>query len=195
MTRWSARRRRVAVPLARRTGGEGEFASGSSPVHLVGLFPRREIKCLQWPSSSAKYTHDVSRPSFAAPGMSSRMFCARFFLLFWRGAPRFRLLLHHAVRSFVGSWLSLFLTTFPINVSCRWAICFRIVGMEKNLLRMEPFVILSSITCVMSILSIFLMLRCKNTSNLLSVVSLNAQLSLPHSKRLIGMARKIKYLL
>ena len=85
------------------------------------------------------------------------------------------MLLHHAVRSFVGSWLSLFLTTFPINVSCRWAICFRIVGVDKNLLRMVPFVILLSITCVMSILSIFLMLRCKNTSNLLSVFSLNAQ--------------------
>ena len=56
--------------------------SGSGPDHLVGLFPSSDIRYFQWPSSSAKYTHDVSNPSFAAPGMSSRMFCARFFLLF-----------------------------------------------------------------------------------------------------------------
>ena len=48
--------------------------------------------------------------------------------------PRFRLWLHYAVRSLVGSCTSEFCTTFPIKLSWRFAIWFWMVGMLKNLL-------------------------------------------------------------
>ena len=43
--------------------GKGEFASGSAPDHLVGLFPSIDIKYFQWPSSSAKHTAAHTRRS------------------------------------------------------------------------------------------------------------------------------------
>ena len=82
-----------------RNGGGVERGFGSAPVHSPGLLPSVEIKNFQYAASRAKYTHDESRPSFAAPGMTRRIFLARFFLLFWRGAPQRRLLSHHAVKS------------------------------------------------------------------------------------------------
>ena len=85
--------------------------------------------------------------------------------------------------------------TFPIKGSCRFAIWCRIDGMWQKRIRMESFVMCSSMTCVNGIPSILRILRWKNTSNFFSNVSRNAQLSHPHSARLTGMAQKIRYLL
>ena len=98
-------------------GGGVERGFGSFPVHSVFLLPSCDMKYFQYASSRAKYTHVVSRPSLAAPGMMRRMLFARFFLLFCSTPPRRRLLSHHAVRSWVGIWSSLLRTTFPMKVS------------------------------------------------------------------------------
>ena len=63
-------------------GGGVERGFGSVPVHFVGLFPSSEMRYFQYVESRAKYAHVVSRPSLAAPGMTRRIFCAMFFLLF-----------------------------------------------------------------------------------------------------------------
>ena len=118
ITRWGARRWRISPP-AGRTGGGVERRFGSVPVHSVFLLPSCEMRYFQYAASRAKYTHVVSRPSLAAPGMMRRMFFAKFFLLFCRTPPRRRLLSHHDVRSWVGIWSSLLRTTFPMKVSCR----------------------------------------------------------------------------
>ena len=83
-------------------GGGVERGFGSVPVHSVFLFPSCEMRYFQYAASRVKYTHVVSRPSLAAPGMMRRMFFAKFFLLFCRTPPLRRLLSHHAVRSWVG---------------------------------------------------------------------------------------------
>ena len=57
----------------------------------------------------------------------------------------------------MGIWSSEFLTTFPMKVSCRLASWCRIFGVLKNRFRTDSFVILSSTTIVVVILSIFLM--------------------------------------
>ena len=57
----------------------------------------------------------------------------------------------------MGIWSSEFLTTFPMKVSCRLASWYQIVGVLKNRFRTDSFVIFSSITIVVVILSILLM--------------------------------------
>lgn len=63
-------------------GGGVERGFGSAPDHSPGLLPSVEIKYSQYAASRAKYTQEVSKLSVAAPGINSRMFLARFFLLF-----------------------------------------------------------------------------------------------------------------
>ena len=67
------------------------------------------------------------------------------------------------------------------------------VGMSKNCFQMDSFLILSSITIVIVILSIFLTFLWRNTSNFFNVSSRNEQLSHPHRSRLLGIAQKNGY--
>ena len=101
ITRRSARRRSIS-PSAGRTGGGVEREFGSVPGHSVFLLPSCKMRYFQHAASRAKYTHVVSRPSLAVPGMMRRMFFPKFFLLFWSTPTRRRLLSHHSVRSWVG---------------------------------------------------------------------------------------------
>ena len=104
-------------------GGGVDRGFGSAPFQVEGCVPSCFIRCFKYPLSSARYNQVVSIPSFAAPSTMRHIFPARFLLLFCSGAPRLRLLSHHAVRSLVGIWSSEFLTTFPIKVNCRFASC------------------------------------------------------------------------
>ena len=119
----------------------------------------------------------------------------KFFLLFCSGAPRRRGWLRHVVRRRVVIWLSEFRTTFPIKGSYSLAIWCRIDGMRQKRIRMESFVMCSSMTFAIDMPSILRILWWKNTSNFLSSVSRSAQISHPHSVRLAVMAQKIRYLL
>ena len=56
------------------------------------------------------------------------------FLFVCSTPPRRPLWLHHAVISLVGRWSSELRATFLMNVSCRVAICFLILGISKNFL-------------------------------------------------------------
>ena len=57
-----------------------------------------------------------------------------YFLFVCSTPPRRLLRLHHTVRSLVGRWSSELRVTFPMNVSCRVAICFSMLGISKNFL-------------------------------------------------------------
>ena len=156
-------------------GGGVERGFGLVPAHSVGLFPSSEMRYFQYAASRSEYTHVMISPSLATPGMTRHMFCARFFLLFWRTPLRLRLLLHYAVRSWVEIWSSLLRTTFPIRVSCLWAIWFRIVEISKNRVRTDSLVILLSITWQIVKPRIFRIFRWRNTSNFCNVASQRAQ--------------------
>ena len=93
------------------------------------------------------------------------------FLLEWSTPPTRRLLLHHSVSSFVGSCLSDFWITFPMKVSFR----------------------LATFPCVVVNPSILMMLWCRKTSSLFRSDIRRAQLSHPHSRIFMVMARKINY--
>ena len=92
----------ASVRRREERGGGVKHGFGSVTVHSVFFFPSCEMRYFQYAASRAKYTHVVSRPSLAAPGMMRRMFFAKFFLLFCRTPPLRRLLSHHAMRSWVG---------------------------------------------------------------------------------------------
>ena len=68
---------------------------------------------------------------------------------------------------------------------------FSAVGMLKNIFLIFSFDILSSITCMMPILSILRMLLCQKTSSLLMWDRRSAQDSHPQSSWFAGIARKI----
>ena len=137
-------------------GGGVDHGFGSELFQVEGCVPSCFIKCFQYPLSSARYTQVVISQYFSAPGTMRCMLWVRFYLLFCSGAPCLSLLSHHDVRSLVGIWSSEFLNTFPIKVSCFFASWFRMVGMLKNCFRRDLFVIFSSITIVIVILSIIL---------------------------------------
>ena len=86
------------------------------------------------------------------------------FLVEWSTPPTRNLLLHHAVRSFVGSCSSELQVTFHMKVSC-FATWFWIVGISIIFWRIVSFVILFSFTCIILMSSILLMIRCKKTSS------------------------------
>ena len=88
--------------LCDERGGGVNCGFGLAPFQVEGCVPTYFIRVFQYSSSSARYTQVVISPSFAAPGTTRHMFWARFFLLFYSGAPRLRLLSHHAVRSQLG---------------------------------------------------------------------------------------------
>ena len=121
-----------AVLCDERKGGVNR-GFGLAPFQVEGCVPSCFIRCFQYPASSARYTQMVNSPYFAVPGTMRHMLWAQFFLLFFSGAPRLYLLLHHAVTSLVRIWSSEFLTTFPIKVNCRFTSWLRMVGMLKNL--------------------------------------------------------------
>ena len=108
--------------------------------------------------------------------------------------PRFIFWVHHADRSLVGSCKSKLRTTFPIKLSCRFAILFWEVGMLKNLPLTSALVILSSFTYDIFIPKILLTLLCRNTSSLERRDARSDQLSLPQRSILYGIAIKIRYL-
>ena len=55
------------------------------------------------------------------------------FLFMFIMSPRSLFWLHHAVRSFVGGWLSKLRVAFPIKFSCHVAICFSILVISMDL--------------------------------------------------------------
>ena len=75
------------------------------------------------------------------------------------------------------------------------ATLFWIVLISRNIHWMISFVTLSYFNCLIVTTSILLMLWCRNTSSLFRSETRRAQLSNPHSRRFMVMARKIKYLL
>ena len=109
--------------------------------------------------------------------------------------PRCLLWLHHTVRSLVGIWLSDLRATFPMNVSCRVAICSSMLSLSKKSLLTVSFVMRWSFNSVMMMPSMSQMLRCRNTSRFFRRNVWSAQISHTHSSRLMVMARKIRYLL
>ena len=62
------------------------------------------------------------------------------FLFVCSTPPRRRLWLHHAVSSLVGRWSSELRATFPMNFSYRFAICFSMLGISKNVFLTVSFV-------------------------------------------------------
>ena len=115
-------------------------------------------------------------------------------LLDCRTPPRFLLWLQHADRSLVGSCKSELRTTFPVKLSWHFAILFWVVVVLKNLPLTSELVILSSFTSDIFIPKILLTFLCRNTSSLESRYARSAQLSLPQSIILHGIAIKIRYL-
>ena len=62
------------------------------------------------------------------------------FLFMFIMSPRSLFWLHHAVRSFVGGWLSKLRVAFPIKFSCHVAIFFSMLDILKNLFLTVSFV-------------------------------------------------------
>ncbi len=83
------------------------------------------------------------------------------------------------------------LTVFPRYVICLITIVFSAVGTLKNIFLTLLFDILSSITCMMPILSILRMLLCQKTFSLLMWDRRSAHDSHSQSSWLAGIARKM----
>ena len=117
------------------------------------------------------------------------------FLFVCNTPPRRLLWFHHAVRSLLGIWSSELRVTFPMNVSCHVAIFSSMLSISKYFLLTVSFVMRQSFTQVILMHSMRRMLWCRNTSSFSMRDFRSAQLLHPHSSRLIGMAREIRYLL
>ena len=116
------------------------------------------------------------------------------FLLVVRTPPGSLGLSTQAGRSIFAGWELGPRATLPMKVICLIAIWLRMSGMLKRVFRIVLLEILSSFTCEIEIPRILRILLCRNTSNLLSRLSLRAHDSPPHSRRFTGMARKIRCL-
>ena len=99
------------------------------------------------------------------------------------------------MKSLVGRWLSELRATLPIKVSCRFAICFSMLGISKNLFLDVSFVMRCYLTLSILIPSMRHMLRCSNTSSFSRKGLWSTHISHPHSSRLMVMARKMIYFL
>ena len=117
------------------------------------------------------------------------------FLFLCSTPPRCLLWLLHAVRIFVVRWSSELRTTFPINVSCRVAICFLMLVISKKSFLTVSFVICWYFTSSILMPNMRRILQFSNTSSFFRRDVWIAQISYPHSNILMGIARKIRYLL
>ena len=117
------------------------------------------------------------------------------FLLVCSTPPHHLLWLHHKVRSLVRRWSSDLCATFTRKVRCCIAICFLTLGISNSFFLIVLFVMCWSFTSVILTRNMRCILRCKNTSILFSRDIQSVQLSHTHSNILMGMARKIRYLL
>ena len=117
------------------------------------------------------------------------------FLLVYSTPPHHLLWLHHAVRSLVGRWSSELRGTFPIKFSCCVAICFSILGISNSFFLTVSFVMCWYFTSFILVPNMCQMLRCRNTLIFFRRDLHISHLSHTHSNRLMGMARKIRYLL
>ena len=84
--------------------------------------------------------------------------------------------------------------TWPMKVICLTAIWLQISGILNRVFRIVLLEIFSSFTCRIEIPRILRILLWRNTSNLLSRLSLRVHDSHPHNSRFMGMARKIRCL-
>ena len=117
-------------------------------------------------------------------------------LLFVCSTPPCRLLrLHHAVISLVGRWLSELRATLTIKVSCRVAIYFLVLGISNNLFLIVSFVTRYYLISAILMPSMRRMLRFSKTSSFKRRDVQSTQVSYPHRSKLMGMARKMRYLL
>jgi len=105
------------------------------------------------------------------------------------GCPPFLGCWIHAAINCLGNRYSGSLASFPIHISCHFAIMFSIEGMLLNSLRICLFVILRASIFHMVTPSIFLMLLMWKLSSRLEASALIAQDSHPHSNVLTGRAR------
>ena len=117
------------------------------------------------------------------------------FLFVCSTPPRRFLWLHHAVRSLVLRWSSEWCVTFPMNGRCRVAICFLMLVISKNFLLTVSFVMCWSFTSVILIPNTRRMLRYKNISSFFNRDVRSSQISYPYINILMGIAKKIRYLL
>ena len=117
------------------------------------------------------------------------------FLFVCNTPPRCLLWLHHAVRSLVGRGLSELRATFPMKISCCVAICFSVLGISKNFFLTVSFVMCWYLASAILMPNRRWMLRCSNTSSVFWRYVRSAHISYPHSNRLMGMARNMRYLL
>ena len=95
----------------------------------------------------------------------------------------------------MGGWSSELRATFPIKVRCRVAIYFLMLVISKNLFLTVSFVMCCSFNSSILMTSMLRMLQCRKTSSFFMRDVQSAQLSHPHSSKLMGMARKMRYLL
>ena len=117
------------------------------------------------------------------------------FLLVCSTPPHHLLWLHHKLRSLVQRWSSDLCATFTRKVRCCIAICFLTLGISNSFFLIVLFVMCWFFTSVILTRNMRCILRCKNTSILFSRDIQSVQLSHTHSNILIGMARKMCYLL
>ena len=110
-------------------------------------------------------------------------------------SPRRLLWLQDVVRSLVVRWSSDLRSTFPIKVNCCVAICFLILGISNNFFLAISFVMCWYFNSYILMPNMRQMLRLRYTSSFFRKDVRITQISHSHSKILIGMARKMRYLL
>ena len=161
----------VALALASGFGAADGGWRGRTGAVDVKEVPRPAIKCCQYLSSIAKWTHVLSALVFPTPDMMSWRLWTMDFLLVCSTPQHCLLWLHHAVRSLVGIYSSELRATFPINVSYHVAICFLMWGISKNFFPTVSFVMCWYFTSAILMPNIHRILWCRNTSSFLGVIS------------------------